>query len=255
MKLGAQMYSVRQFCQTPEEMKTALEKVAAIGYRGVQLSGHNLAIPASDIAGWCKALDLEIICTHMGWQRYTDELDTLIQEHKIWDCKYPGIGGLPQEYRTAEGYARFAKEASAIAAKLAEHGMHFIYHNHDFEFIRYGRLTGMDILLRDSTPDLMFELDTHWVQAGGADPAQWIYKVEGRADVLHFKDMVFYPAAPERKRAICEIGEGNLNWEAIIQACLDTGVKYALVEQDYSSRDPFDSLAISYDYLASRGVY
>lgn len=253
MKLGAQLYTVRDFCKTPDDMKKTLERVHAIGYRVVQLSAHNPEIAPKDIALWCAALGLEIACTHMGWQRYVTDLESVISEHKIWDCKYPGVGSMPAEYaKDAEGFARFAREASEISKKLSARGLHFIYHNHAFEFARFGRLTGMDILLRDTAPEFQFELDTHWVQCGGGDPAAWIYKVDGRMDVVHFKDMI--PTA-ERKPMVCEIGEGNLNWEAIIQACLDTNVKYALVEQDTSTRDPFDSLAISYDYLASRGVY
>ena len=253
MKLGAQLYTVRDFCKTPEDMKSSLEKVRAIGYRAVQLSAHNPEIPAEDIAKWCAELDLEVACTHMAWQKYVDNLQTVIDEHKIWDCKYPGVGSMPREYaQDAAGFERFAKEASAIAKKLDAHGLHFIYHNHAFEFARFGRLTGMDILLRDTAPEFQFELDTHWVQCGGGDPAAWIYKVEGRMDVVHFKDMA---ASAERKPVICEIGEGNLNWDAIIGACLETGVQYALVEQDVSTRDPFESLAMSFDYLASRGVY
>lgn len=39
MKLGAQMFTVREQCKTPEEIEIALEKIAQIGYRAVQVSG------------------------------------------------------------------------------------------------------------------------------------------------------------------------------------------------------------------------
>jgi len=39
MKLGAQLYSVRSFLQTEEDLKATFLKIKAIGYENVQLSG------------------------------------------------------------------------------------------------------------------------------------------------------------------------------------------------------------------------
>ena len=51
-----------------------------------------------------------------------------------------------------------------------------------------------------------------------------------------------------------EIGEGNLDFKAIIEACERTGVKYLPIEQDDTyGRDPFESLQISMDNLKALG--
>lgn len=63
--------------------------------------------------------------------------------------------------------------------------------------------------------------------------------------VVHLKDM----AIVERKTAFAEIGEGNMNYPDIIEACRETGVEWYVVEQDVCRRDPFESLAISLNYL------
>ena len=105
----------------------------------------------------------------------------------------------------------------------------------------------MDILLEKSDPKYFdFELDTYWIQAGGADPVEWIRKVEGRMEVIHLKDM----AILDNEQVFAEIGEGNLDWPRIFQACRDIGVKWYAVEQDSCLRDPFESLAISFRYIA-----
>ena len=78
---------------------------------------------------------------------------------------------LPGEYRTTEGYARFAREASEVAARLAEGGLTFSYHNHSFELERYNGRTGLEILYAESDPKYFkSELDTYWIQHGGGDP-------------------------------------------------------------------------------------
>jgi sugar phosphate isomerase/epimerase len=61
-------------------------------------------------------------------------------------------------------------------------------------------------------------------------------------------------AAPREQR-FAEIGEGNLNWPAIMEAARKGGVEWYLVEQDRSyDRDPFESLAISYRNLKAMGL-
>ena len=39
MKIGAQFYTIRDFCKTPEALAESLQKVADIGYTTVQISG------------------------------------------------------------------------------------------------------------------------------------------------------------------------------------------------------------------------
>ena len=46
------------------------------------------------------------------------------------------------------------------------------------------------------------------------------------------------------------VGEGNLDWDGIIPACVAAGVEWYAVEQDDYLSDPFDCLRSSYEYLA-----
>ena len=39
MRIGAQFYTVRDFCKTPEGLAESLARVAEIGYTTVQISG------------------------------------------------------------------------------------------------------------------------------------------------------------------------------------------------------------------------
>ncbi len=96
----------------------------------------------------------------------------------------------------------------------------------------------MDILFEETDPaTFQFELDTYWIQSGGADPIYWINKVAGRMDVIHFKDMKIIKndvkGQRDVKQAICEIGEGNINIMGCIQACAKTGVKMVCCRTGY----------------------
>jgi len=250
--VGAQLYTVRQFTQDLAGIAESLKKVAGIGYTAVQTSGFGPVDPKG-VARLLEDNGLTVASTHTAWERFQNDLDAVIEEHLLFKCTHPAIGGLPAEYRAADGVKRFVDELGPIAEKLAQVGMDFSYHNHNHEFARYGQVTWMEMLYQQAAPDLLkFELDVYWVQAGGADPAFWVRKCAGREPLLHLKDMRI---TPQREQRFAEIGEGNLNWPAILSAAEEGGVEWYLVEQDQCyDRDPFESLAISYRNLREMGL-
>ena len=252
-KIAAQMFTVRDFCRTPEGIRESLQKIKEAGYDAVQVSGIG-PIEHQALKDMVDEFGLSICATHISFDKLKEEPEAVIEQHKLWDCRYVGVGAMPGKYmKNREGYVAFAKEASKYARILAENDLQFIYHNHSFEYMKFDGVTGMEILLQESDPEVFqFEIDTYWVQHGGADPIEWINKVGGRMDVVHFKDMAIQNI--ERTQIMAEVGEGNLNWKGIIEACAKTKVKWAAVEQDISQRDPFESLAISRQNLKKMGL-
>ena len=245
--IAAQLYTVRDYTKTAEGLKEALRKIKAIGYESVQVSAIG-PIEPEQVKSIIDELGFTICATHVGYDRLKNDLENVIKEHKLWDCKYVGLGSIPQEFRsTLSGYESFVKESAVIARQLKEHGLQWIYHNHKFEFEKFaGKRLGMDVLLEDTDQEAFgFELDLYWVHAGGANPIDWIRKVKGRMSVVHLKDM----AILNNEQIYAEIGEGNMNYGDLIQACRETGVEWFVVEQDECRRDPFESLAISFQNL------
>jgi len=231
-QIGAQMYSVRNYCQDPKEMLAAMKILKTMGYNTCQLSGQNKEFTAEQLRGMLDEAGLTCACTHISFAEMEEDIDKVIRNHKILGCEYPGIGGLPGEFRSSsEGFIEFAKRASKVAEKMLDNGQHFIYHNHAFEFARFADCgkTGLELLMEHCSPAVQFELDMYWVQMGGGNPVDWIEKVRGRMDVAHFKEM---NGSGDNRGVMAAIGKGNMNWAAILKACDDIGVKYAMIEQD-----------------------
>lgn len=250
-QIAAQLYTVREFLKTPADIAQSLKRVREAGYESVQLSGLG-PIEPSELKRILDGEGLSVCATHTGYDRLRDDLPGVVEEHRILECDYVAIGSMPSSYRSAEGYAQFAKEASAVARKMKAEGLTFGYHNHSFELERYGDRTGLEILYAESDPEVFTaEIDTYWIQHGGGDPAAWIRRVKGRSPVIHVKDMQI---APNRQQVFAEVGEGNLNWPAILAAAREAGVKWYVVEQDVCRRDPFESLAISLKNLKGMGL-
>ena len=251
--IGAQLFTVREHTQTIEAVAETLAKVAKIGYTAIQISAFGPVDPKA-VAKLVEDNGLTVAATHVGWGDFLSNLDAVIAKHKLWKCAHPAIGGLPGEYFSQEGIQRFLEELAPIAEKLAAEGMDFSYHNHSHELGHYGGEKPWLATLYDLADPrvLKAELDTYWIQHGGGDPAAWVRRCSGRIPLLHVKDM---RVAGKGEIRMAEIGEGNMNWPAILAAGQDAGVEHYLVEQDQCyDRDPFESLAISYRYLKAMGL-
>jgi len=248
MKLGAQLYTVRAYCQNETDLGRTLERVAAMGYETVQLSAIG-PIDPKRIKALCDQNGLRIVLTHNPEGDFLNGIDALIERHQLYGCRYAGLGYLPDRYHGEEWLPYFEKDFGPVAEKLKQAGMKLMYHNHAFEFARMrdGR-TMMDHLLSMLPADLMgVTADTYWLQYGGVDVCEWLQKHAERLHCVHLKDYI--PAGFEARMAA--VGQGNLDFDRITKLLGSNGVTAcALVEQDdcYGA-SPFDCLNQSLDYL------
>jgi len=249
--IAAQLYTLRDFLKTPDDIARSLPRVAGMGYRAVQLSALG-PIETDRLKRILDGAGLAVAATHVGFERLRDETAAVVAEHRTLGCDYVAVGSAPTSYRSPEGYVRFAREASEVARRPKDQGLTFGYHNHSFELERFDGRTALQILVEESDPGVFtLEIDTYWIQHGGGDPAAWIRRLAGRCPVVHLKDMTMRGS----QQLMAEVGEGNLNWPAILDACRVAGVRWYIVEQDTCQRDPFDSLAISLRNLHSMGLH
>ena len=248
--IGAQLFTVRDYTKTPHDIRQTFAKVRALGYEAVQVSALGAISPA-ELAAISEAEGVQIAATHTSYERICDEPQAVVEKHQMWGCRHVAIGGLPQEYRNREGFARFAAEASETARPLIDAGLTFSYHNHSFELERFEGRTGLDILREESDPAVFsFEIDTYWIQHGGGNPVSWLDKFRDRMHIVHLKDLSMDGA----KQCFAEVGEGNLEWEPILAACKRAQIEWYLVEQDTCPGDPFDSLGLSLRNLRAMGL-
>lgn len=252
MKLGAQLFTVRDFAKDTVSLEKTLEKIADIGYTAVQLSGV-CPYDAEWMRDTLNKLGLVAPITHYDFKKITENKEETSHFHKTFGASYIGIGCSPFSF-DEEGFEKLTKPLCAVAEYYKSQGQKLMYHNHNMEF---GRLSGQLFLekLLDTldAERLGITFDTYWAQAGGADPAFWLKKLIGRVDCIHLKDMAL--SLPEREQRMAAVGKGNMNFEAILSAAEDVGVQYAFVEQDSCyGEDPFDCLKQSYDYLKAMGL-
>ena len=260
-KIGAQLYTLREYLKTPEEIDKTFEKVAKIGYKVMQASGFDIAGNPQLIRDLADKHGLKIINTHYPLDLEGANLEKAIADHKILGASYVGLGALPPAYISEKGFAEFARKFDKLAAELKKEGLGLTYHNHQFEFAKFGGKTGFEIMMENSQ-HFTFLLDTYWAQFAGTNPAVMINKLatEGRVELVHYKDMAIRLDASDSNpygtmQSMAAVGEGNLDWESIDEACKNAGVKYYFVEQDNcNGEDPFLCMEKSFKNMQARGL-
>lgn len=248
--IAAQLYTLRDFTKTPADIAKTLARVRKIGYESVQLSALGPIEPA-ELAKILENEGLGCCVTHTSIDAMDNNPQKVIDDHKLWGCQYSAIGGFFPRELTLAALNEFIARYNNISARFKGSGITLGYHNHSHEFVHFDGKPALEILRNKLVEDIWFEIDTYWVTHGGGDPAAWITKVKNRIPCVHLKDMGI---DPDRTQFMAEVGEGNLNWPAILHACKEAGVKWYIVEQDICRRDPFESLEISLKNLHQMGL-
>ena len=140
MILGAQMYTIRDFTKTNDDLAASMEKLAKIGYKYAQVSGVGKEVTPEGIAKASKDSGVKVILTHTELDRIINETDKVIEEHNLYECDGIGIGGI-FKYKpfNLDSFKRFADDFAPAIEKIKKAGKHFLYHNHMFEFEKIER--------------------------------------------------------------------------------------------------------------------
>lgn len=249
-QVAAQLYTIRNHIKTPSDIAAAMKRIREIGYEAVQVSGMG-PIAEEELNAILDSEGLVCCATHEKTQQILEEPEAIVERLGKLRCTYtavPSPGGTPLD--TLDDVKRYIDAMDKAGAVLAKAGQVLTYHNHHIEFQRVDGSLILDMIYDQSDPaHLQGEIDTHWVQAGGGEPTAWCTRLNNRLPLLHLKD---YGLDKERNRAFKEIGYGNLHWDTIIPAAEKAGCRWYIVEQDgnWANDDPFESLRMSYDYIA-----
>ena len=275
--IGIQMSTIKDKIEELGAYGT-LKACAELGYHCVEVSqipmtpenGEGMRKASEEFGvkiAACSAA-LEPMVPGMPGEYLVSDFDKIVADCKALNCDMLRIGMLPMTCMgSREKAIEFVKRADEMAARLKEHGIDLYYHNHHVEFVKYDGEYLLDII-KNTTKHMGFELDIHWIQRGGENPVEFIKKYAGRIRLLHLKDyrigevkmpegefnLEKFMSAFNNIVEFAEVGEGSLPVKECIEAGLEGGSEYFLIEQDATyGRDAFESLKISRDNLIKLG--
>lgn len=278
-QIGVQMMMLKGKVEEIGAYET-MKKIHELGFHSVEVSQIPMTTEnvkeikqASDDFGidiTAITAPLEPMMPGQIQENLRDDYDKIIADCKALNCNFIRIGMLPFSIMgDKEQILEFIDRAENTAKRLTEEGIKLYYHTHHIEFQRFDGKFLLDIM-KENTSQLGFELDVHWIHRAGVDPVSFIKQYKDRVSLIHLKDYRIgnLDVTEEDLKDMgnffnkfvnliefAEVGgEGNLNMPAIMEASLEAGAKYFLIEQDDTyGRDPFDCLYDSAENLRKMG--
>src|SRR4051794_37180422 len=256
--LGVQLWTIRSYLQ--KDLIGSLTRLAKLGYNEIELfdyDGTYWGKQPKEFSKICNDLGLKIISSHYmtgrhdggklpgsllnGWQKAVDDSADMGVPYMI--CAW-----LYKEERTSlDLYKQLAGMLNKAGETCRKSNIQFGYHGHNFEFPPIDGTVPYDLILQNTDKDLVkMEADLFWITKAGVDPVDYFKKYPGRFPLWHVKDM-------ERgSEQFAEVGHGIINFDRLFAERKTTGLEHWFVEQDQTSREPFESLAMSRDYILKK---
>jgi len=224
-----QLYSGRKF----PPLEKQIETVAAAGFKYVEPFGALY----EDVGATQKLLErhkLTAISGHVGLDMADGQRERTRDMAKALGMKWivtPHVA-VDQRPTTPTGWAEFGLRLQKLSDYYLAHGLHYGWHNHDFEFhpLPDGSLP-IEHILGGSLP---WEADVAWIVRGKADPAHWLKRYAGRVKLAHVKDLA--PAGKNKDEdGWADVGAGIMPWRDLWKTCLASGCEVMVAEHDNPS--------------------
>lgn len=237
-KFGLQLYSVRDFMD--KDYFGTIEKVAEMGYTGVEFAGYG-GFSAAEIKAKLDALSLEAMSTHIGAEMFMgDELERSMEFLAELDCHYAMIPY--RDVKTLDDVKWVAEVLNNASLTSAKYGITCGYHNHGHEFQLIDGEYAMSHLIALTEPAVKMELDVFWAYHAGVDPMDYYEKHSGRIGLLHLKQIT------EDKKSV-DLPDGVIDMDKLCKRSLELGIGGLIVEQEEYAVSSLDSAAKNAEYL------
>ena len=223
-------------------------EVAQAGYDGIEAGNLFETHGESRIRNLLSETNLAIAGIHAGYNDLAKEGRVPAHMHylKTVGAKYLICSGV-SDNTSLRGYESSARFFNDLGRRCKEAGLVFCYHNHNWEFKSWDGMKGIHRLNEICDPNLVkLCVDVYWVHIGGEEPAEFIARYKDRAGYYHFKD-----GSPGR---FVELGQGEVNLIAALDAALKAGADWIICEQDKTDKPTKQSITESRNYLRSIGL-
>ena len=237
-KTGLQLYSIKEISE--KDFQGAIKLTAECGYDGIEFAGF-FNTPAKELKNIMDSYGLEACGSHTGLELLEKDFNKTVEYNFEIGNQYIVIPGIsPEMCNSRDAWLKTAERFTDLSENLNTHGIKLGYHNHAFEFEKFDGEYGFDIFAKNTSPDILLEIDTFWVVYAGADVHEYVRKYKNRLELIHIKDM-------DNKKVSTEVGSGNIDFKEIVEKSDKT--KWFIVEQENFAIPMEKSIKISCDYL------
>jgi len=236
--IGVQLYSVRR--ELAQDFKGTLEKIAAMGYDGVELAGLPQGVTPQVATSLLATLKLAVVSGHFSLP-VGENKSKILDDAKALGCKTIISGKGPNDFKTLDLTRQSCALFNEAAAAAEAAGLRFAIHNHWWEFEKVEDRVVFDVMREQLDQRVCFEIDTYWVKTGGGDPVKVVKSLGERVPLLHIKDGPCKQGQP-----MVAAGKGTMDFPPILKVAK---AEWLIVELDECATDMLEALRDSLTYL------
>jgi len=250
--LGVQLWTFRELAKT--DPVAMMHTVRRMGFTHVETAGM-YGMSAEQFAKALSDAGLHATSMHVGYEDLKNHPDKVIADAKALGAKWVGLAWYPHGnsgFTEAEARQAIA-DFNQFGRTMKDAGLSFFYHDHGFEPVPNGDGTLLDLMIRETDPQLVhFEMDVLWTWLPGVDPVALIRKYPGRFRLMHIKDLKRGVPRGSLSGGLADsletwIGDGQVPWPALMQAAQQDGFEEYYIEDE--TPDPIHNVPKSIAYL------
>ena len=240
--IALQLFTIRE--ELNDDFETGVRRIADMGYVGVEPAGFPGTNP-QEAAKLFKELDLAVPSAHVATpvgkakQQSLDTMRALGSTRIVSSMR-------PDDVLTVDLTKKTCEKLNDASAAAVENGMTFAIHNHWWEFLPLDNRHVYEVMLDYLAPEILFEVDTYWVQTAGMNPATVVRELGARAPLLHVKD-----GPCTKGESMTAVGDGTMDFHSIVEAG-GTTVEWMIVELDRCDTNMMEAVQKSYAYLTTK---
>lgn len=238
--IGLQLYSIKN--ETKRDMLGSLKRVSEIGYKMVEFAGYN-GISAKEMKRALSDFGLRSAGAHTSSEGMTKFLNEEIEYNLEIGSEYLILASA--EIDTKEKVLKVCEMLNTAARKAKKYNLTVGYHNHAKEFDLIDEKYIYDIMIENTSEDVVFQFDVYWAAVADVDPVSYI-ETRKKIGLLHIKELLDY-----NSKENADVGSGVLDFPAIIEAAKKKGITDFIVEQEETRGDIWNSVKNSFDYLSA----
>ncbi|MEP6682541.1 MAG: sugar phosphate isomerase/epimerase [Parafilimonas sp.] len=246
---GLQLWSVKN--ALAKDPKGVLKQIASFGYTQIESfegsTGMFWGMTPTDFKKYVNDLGMDALSSHFN-DVYNASFEKKAADAATAGLKFlilPGEAGS----KTVDDYKKLADRFNACGEICKKNGLKVGYHNHDAIFKPIDGQVPLDILINNTDKgNVIFEMDIYWVVTAGADPVAYSKKYKNRFRLGHVKDRIKNSTEED---ASCTLGEGSINYPAMVKDLKANGMEYFIVEQErYDNTTEMDSAKADAKYMS-----
>ena len=250
MEFGVQTFTIRK--AQKKSIRSSYLPLINLGIKSFEVARIDFNRKnALEIKSVVDELGIKISAVQVKPKYVFGDVDGVVDFCNITGCKNVVISQLPFDcvLGKEEKFYSFLASLDKQYEIYEKHGITLAYHHHNWEYVKLsnGKTRMAEILSR--TKKIKIVHDTYWTARCGTDPVLQIREFGDRLLGIHLRDLTFKKSGIDVLSIDTSIGNGVINFKRVLEAALENGCSYYVIEQ--KTNNPYADIEKSYQYLKS----